>query len=239
MESNLFLYPVDEQVFEDLGAMYKLTLRSKGREIQVNSFDEEIASGIAAFFPNGKGGVYKPVRLSNRSVTKAQIWGSMALMVELGWIPINSLGRFTELIYSNYFLTGCFPVRGSTKTIQIRFDRKQDLDLLSGEVVEISNWGESHPCVTLSNGTTFEGHPQGLSLAEAVRLGVVDADLEKVEKIEMASAAIRRALKDYHSVIKELGGVACSDGNYEDYREWYEIPDLPGTWPYPDIDMFS
>lgn len=240
MDSRQFTYPVDEQAFEGPGINgYKLTLKKQGKEVCVYSFEEAIASGITAFFPDGEGSIYKPVRLVDGSMAKAHVFGSMALMVELGWLPVSALGGFKELLYDSYALTGIFPIEGSTKTIQIRFGRQQDLTLLSGEVVKVNDWGASWCQIALSNGTIFKGQPQDLLLAEAVRLGLVDADREKIEKVDRASATLRQALKDYHNTLKKLGGVVRSDGDYEDYRQWYEIPDLPGTWACPDINGFN
>jgi hypothetical protein len=52
-------------------------------------------------------------------------------------------------------------------------------------------------------------------------------DVNKLKKALEAKRLLQEAKKDYRNTIEALGAELKEDGNYEDYRTWWELPNMP------------
>ena len=97
------------------------------------------------------------------------------------------------------------------------------------EVVKVADPCGSWCDVLLSNGKTFRGQLNE-SLLKLARMGLVDVNLEALEKLEAAKTVIKKAEQAYKDLVLDLGGELCESGSDEDYDSWYKIPGVPGSW---------
>jgi hypothetical protein len=160
------------------------------------------------------------------------IKGSMRLMINLGWLSEGSIGSFGDLVFDNHAYTGNFAVSKRNSLVSIRFDRKEDLLKLQSSIVKVERWSDAWSEITLKNGHVFQGQLH-VNLEQALSLGILDLSPEneaKLKTLNTALAAKHLAESTYHAAVLEAGAILHEDGSYEDYRSWYEIPGVPGTW---------
>lgn len=229
MTTKLVVANVEYTTLAD-GRCQQATITDGERRLTVISPREEGESWIDRFdrfTPDAKGGcsVYRPMLLKDGTTKTYLIKGSMSLMVDMGWIDRSQLGSFSELEFDNYARTGVV-----APGIKIRFNKDTDMSIFqNAHVVKVIDPAESWSTIVLSNGQSFDGQPH-CSLLELAEMGLVDVDIAKLRSLLAAKEAIAKAEEDYLLLVKSLGGEPKEQGNYEDYRSWYEVPDVPGEW---------